>query len=583
MLKKTFIILAPFILLLGALSISLIPDFYRISITPPGKTYTMLHNHLTDYFYYLSLMHQGYEGKWLTTSRMTPEDFQPALAQTFFALLGNLARMLNISLPETYFISRIIFGIILMLSVIFLIRRIYENPKSRILAGFLVFFSTGFWTVSNHFGKLSIDQFLSFWTRMNPVLRTTYLPHHVLSTALGILSVVFLSDALKKEDFKKVILAGFCGFMAGFIYFASMINIFGGIIVSFAVFVLPKVITKNGGTVRLKVKPISIFFLYFFLCGLSFLYLWALTRTTFPWSSYTSPVGSFVFGLTIVSFAASLGPTFILTLLGIKQIASEEKWLPKLLLGWVVFPFIGIAVISRIYWRFADAYYLEAASYIPLGILAVYGIEFLREKILRHEFRDILFRVLSLAFPSRSIHLALGPLARATRSNMKVGETHVVKKKITAFVLLIILTAYFSVPIISSVRAEMQKNGPYYYNIYIPDEIMDGIKWLDNNTKKESVVLTGADFGSIIPAYTHNRVVYGHGSGTYNIREKRQDLILFFQQKKPIQAKEILQRYNVAYVFYTVDTDKPAKDFISVLPLESVFENNSVKIFKVTK
>ncbi len=539
-LRKIFIILTPFILLLVALTISLIPDFYRISITPAGKTYTLLHNHLTDYYYYLSLMHQGFEGNWLLTSRVTSENFQPVFAQTFFALLGNLARVFHVSLTATYFISRIAFGGILMLAVLFLVRKIFRNKYYRIFACLMVFFSTGFWAVSITNGKFIIHQFLTFWTRMDPMLRTTYLPHHVFSTALGILSVVFLSEALERSDLKKVIVAGLCGFLAGFIYFASMINIFGGMLVSFIIFLLPAIITKSSVPFKLKIFRIFLFFLYFLLSGLSFVYLFQLSRTTFPWSSYNSVTGSFVFDVTLVDYIASLGPTFLLALLGLKSIISGKGWLPKLLLGWAIFPFAGLFFISRIYWQFANAYYLEAASYIPLGILSVYGLDVIKNKVSG-------------------------------------------KKKGVILILTAVLAVYFSIPLYSSVRQEMQKNGPYYYNIYISNEVLAGISWLDLYTPAKSVVLSGGDFGSIIPAYTHNRVVYGHKAGTYNAIEKIQDVNLFFSQKDKNLAWQILRRYGVSYVFYAADTDPPGKEFIESLPLSKVFENNAVIIYKTNK
>lgn len=521
------------ILLLGALIISIIPDFYRISITPAGKTYTLLHNHLTDYYYYLSLMRQGFEGNWLLTTRMTPETFQPVFAQTFFALLGNLARVFHVSLPVTYLVSRIVTGVILMLVVLLLVRKIFKNRYYRIFACLMVFFSTGFWTVSSVSGKLSVNQFLTFWTRMDPILRTTYLPHHVISTALGILSIVLLSEALERSDLKKVIPAGICGFLAGFIYFASMINILGGVVIAFMTFLCVSFIKKQKG-----VPGKTFFFLiYFGISVLSFAYLLVLAKTTFPWSSYANAGERFTFGFFVSEYIGALGPALLLALLGIGTVIRGKSWLPKLLLGWAIFPFAGLLIINKIYWQFADIYYLEAASYIPLGILAVYGWKVLEQRIFH-------------------------------------------KIKGSAVIFAVILILYFIPPLVFSFQKEISRYSPYLYNIYIPDEILAGIRWLDINTPAQSVVLAGGYFGSIIPAFTHNRVVYGHPASTFNAIEKMQDLLLFFSQKDKNLAGEILKKYGVSYVFYAADTDPPGNDFIKSLPLTEVFENNSVKIYK---
>lgn len=534
--RKTIIILTPFILLLLALVISIIPDLYRLSITPTGKTFPLIHNHITDYYYYLSLMHQGYEGNWLLTSRMTPENFPPVFAQTFFVILGQLSRIGNISLVSIYFLSRVIFAILLMLTVINIIKTFFKSNKHIILASFLVFFSTGFWTITNTSGQLSINQFLTFWTRMDPILRTTYLPHHLASTILGFFSLILLSQGLDKSNIKKIILAGVSGLLAGLIYFASMVNILGGVAIIFLAFLCISLIKKPRQTFG-KIPP---FLIYFGISLLSFLYLLGLARTIFPWSTYTTAGEKFTFGFFVSEYIGALGPTLMLSLLGVGFILKGKTWLPKFLLGWAIFPFVGLLFINKIYWQFADIYYLEAATYIPLGILSAYGWKVLEQRIFQ-------------------------------------------KIKGSAVIFAIILLIYFIPPIVFSFQKELSRFTPYYYNHYIPNEVLDGIKWLDTYTPKESVVLAGGYFGSIIPAYSHNRVVYGHPANTYKAAVKSQETDLFFSQKDASLSAEILRKYNVSYVFYALDNDPPSREFIQSLRLRGVFENNIVKIFKIDK
>src|SRR3989304_1947962 len=115
------------ILLLFALIISIFPDLYRFFITPPNTTFPLIHNHPEDYFYYLSFMHQGYEGNLLITSRMTSENWTPQLVYTFFASLGHFARLTNLSLPWVYFLSRLLGGTVLLSLCLYITRLIFRK------------------------------------------------------------------------------------------------------------------------------------------------------------------------------------------------------------------------------------------------------------------------------------------------------------------------------------------------------------------------------------------------------------------------------------------------------------------------
>src|SRR4030042_2431864 len=109
MTKKIFrsFFLIPVLLSLLAIILSVTPDILRVRNAYPDTTFPLIHNNAPDYFYYLSLMRQGYDGRILLTSRMTPEGFPPVFPPTFFALLGHLPRLSGLSLYHIYFLSRI--------------------------------------------------------------------------------------------------------------------------------------------------------------------------------------------------------------------------------------------------------------------------------------------------------------------------------------------------------------------------------------------------------------------------------------------------------------------------------------------
>lgn len=529
-------ILLIFILL--GLAISLIPDIYRLIITPKGTIFPLIHNHQEDYFYYLSLMRQGFEGNILLTTRMTPEHFSPALAQTFFAMLGGIARISGIGTPLIYFLARIIIGTGLLATIIFLAKKVYKDNNYIILASFLAIFSTGFWTLTTDKSKaLGVIQYLTHWTKLDPVIRTTYLPHHLLSTILAILSIVELSRAYKSKSWQKGIAAGLLAALGGFIYFGTFINFLGALGILLMLLIVRNFLLNK--IKSLEIKSFSIFAIYILFASISFVYLFWLSKNEFPWSAYDRVGENFTLYLPFLHYIYSLGPTFILTLIGLPILFSRLTFLNGFLISWALFPFVGLFVLSKILWRYGNVFYLESSNYIPLGILSVYGL--------------------------KQLYQVLG------------------RKKIYAVLGMTLLVIYFIPPLSSSVVAESTRLAPYFYNQFIPKDIMSGMIWLDENTPKESVVLSGGYFGNIIPAFTHNRVVYGHPANTYNAGEKIADTNLFFGQKDLREDRDILRKYNVSYIFYAPDTSPPMADFISALPATIVFEKSGVKIYKVDR
>ncbi|OGG13454.1 hypothetical protein A2773_00405 [Candidatus Gottesmanbacteria bacterium RIFCSPHIGHO2_01_FULL_39_10] len=515
--------------------LSITPDIYRLIIAPANTTFPLIHNYSEDYFGYLQYMHQGLEGRWLITSRFTPEKFIPYFVYTFYSLLGHISRITHITLPWMYFLSRIIFSITLSFCILLIISKLFSKYKL-IIAILFVLFATGFWTIasqslalvpSTHL--LPVYQFLSYWSHFDPIARTTYIPHHLLSTTLGLLSIYFLVSALEENNIKKGVLAGLLGLISGFIFYSTMINILGGITIGIII-----IIFRNKNTSLFS----FIFYLliYFLLSSLSIIYLYFLSHTTFPWTLYDDLKQRFYFPVSFPEYILALGPTFLLTLIGLKEILKEKKLLTKFLLGWAIFPFFGFFFLLPIFPKYGNMMFLEATSYIPLGILAVYGI-----------------------------------------NQLKI----IIKNRKICISLLTILFLYFLPPLTSSLQKEITMFPPYIYNLYIPTDILKGIDWLDKNSPPEAVVLSGGYFGNVIPAFSHNKVVYGHKDATYQASLKHEEMLIFFSQNDIPKAKEILLKYRVSYIFYSLDTDPPKDEFIKSLNLQKIYENSKVKIFKI--
>lgn len=545
--RVIFEYLAYAVIMVASILISVLPDIQRIRQTPPGTTFPLIHNHHNDYFSYLSYMHSGLEGDWLTTVRISSAHYQPQPIYTFFVALGHLSRISGISLPWMYFAARIVFGILLQLSCLLLLQRIFSRARDRLSGLFLLAFSSGFWTFTAVDQSWQIDQYLSFWTRFDPIMRTTFLPHHTAATMLIILSILAVHKAIHAHRVVYAILAGFLGFSGGILYHGAVTNVVGAFGIFFAIIVIGYTVNKLWGrsifapplfTIRIFLHHIGPFTLYGSMSMLSLLYVYYLSQTTWPWTISNNLANEFTFWLPFFDYLMMLGPTTLLTIIGSKKLFSATSFLPFLLAGWALFPFIGIYFITPHYPRYGNMIFMEAAHYIPLAILAVYGLQQIRSWA------------------------------------GKYGS----KASLAA---LIILALYFIPAQADSVQKEINTYSTGLYNFYIPDPVTEGFVWLDSHTPKGSTVLSGGLFGAIIPAFTHNYVVFGDDMETYQMQKEHEDMLLFFSQSDPVKGRALLEKYKVQYVFYALDTDPPKQEYIGPLGLSEVFAKDRVVIYKV--
>ena len=524
------------VLILGTVLLSILPDLHHLRIASPGSTYPLLHNYVHDYYGYLSEMKDGYDGKWLVSYRGTAEHNRPIFIYTFFIVLGKFARILNLSLPLTYFIARIVFGIGLLLSSLWLISKIFKSHLLRLTALFLVAESSGFWKLGSDNNLFNVRQYIEFWTHYDPINRTTFLPHHLISHMFGVFTIGLVAEAIVNRKVWYAVLAGILGVLAAISYHGTMTNILG----TWGIFLPFWLIFTRNQTLKKRLTSVYIFTVFAVFTSLSLLYMLSLAYTVWPWTINSDLAGRLSFNISFREYVGVLGPTFILSLIGIPIILKSPMLLPKFLLCWSLFPFLGIFYLTRIFPQWSNQPYMEATSYIPFAILSVFGLQSVSEIIPR-------------------------------------------LKRLVYAVILLLLTIYFVPAHITSILRNIDARNPNMYTDYLPNNQMEGFVWLDKNTPEGSIVLAGGFTSAPLIAFTHNYVVYMDNVTTFRSGEKMSDLLLFFSQKNPIEGRAILQKYNIDYVFFSYDTDLPEDDFIKALPLTERFRKDRVVIYSVEK
>lgn len=523
------------LLIFTALLISFIPTFYHLSIAPNTAVFPLIHNNHPDYYFYLSLMRQGYEGSWHVVSRFTPEKFTPQFVQTFFVALGHASRILSIDLPVMYTLARLILGFAVALSAYILTTFLYRRKIVHIAALFFVLFGSSFWLLKEN----QVHQFMTFWTWFDARERVTFIPHHLFGTFAIILSLIFLLNYLKSKKWRYLASACLAGVVGTFVNPISLGNLFFAIIIF-----IPLFLTANSKHLK-GIGKETILPLFFFLgiCAIPLFYLLTTVYTTFPWNTYNPTRGMLTFPISPKEYILGLGPVFIFALLGLKHIFGRRDFLPILILSWFIAPFIGIFILSK-YLNLGNVYFLYAAHYIPVGIIGAVGF------------------INSVDFAARKLK---------------------VKQPFILLLLLTILALYYAGSWYGSIKRETSRWTPNNYNIFLPKDFLSSFEALNEKSTPDCVVLSGQSLGDIIPAYTHCRTVTAHPVNTYNFAQKNEEVQTFFAQNNPDFASKLIKKYNISYILFVSDTARPDPVFIAELDVRLIYQNPRVSIFQINK
>lgn len=509
--------------------------FYYTSIAPAGTVFPLIHNHNFDYNFYLSLIRQSLEGRWLFITRFSPEVFPPRFVYFTFLLLGKAAQITHLDLTHVYLLSRLVFGITFIYLIYLLIRLTFSKRKERLLAFFLTLFGTGFWTLTRGAnGELIINRFLNFWTEIDFLERFVYLPHHLLGKVLMIGALIALYQSIILKRKKLLVLAIITGFLSGLSSPYALANLELTLTITL---VLSAILF--GKDKSMLVRIISNILLFIVFSSLSLVYLRIIEQGTYPWNNYLG-WEKVDFPISATHLIYSLGPNFIFTLIALPHLLKTKRLIYIILISWILTPWFGIFVLSRLS-LLSNVRFLSSSYFIPLGILGSIGIGI---------------------------------------ASAKLSQFFKLNRHLILILLLIILTFIFAIDIRTSLAGQLKSFSPNHYNIFIPKSVLSSFQFLSTSTPADSVVLSQGFMGNLIPAYSHNKTVRGHPNASYNYDQKDGEIGRFFSQEDINFSRNLLNKYKVEYVFFSLDTPPPNEKFLNDLGLERIFGNEAVNIFK---
>jgi hypothetical protein len=127
--------------------------------------------------------------------------------------------------------------------------------------------------------------------------------------------------------------------------------------------------------------------------------------------------------------------------------------------------------------------------------------------------------------------------------------------------------------------ANAQARDPW---LYLRRDEARVLEWMDANLPQRTLVLASPESGMFIPAYTAERVIYGHPFETANADTEKEAVMRFFQagQAGAQAAADFLVQRKVAYIFYG-----PRERALGALPegidLRPVYTSGDVTLYQV--
>ena len=129
-----------------------------------------------------------------------------------------------------------------------------------------------------------------------------------------------------------------------------------------------------------------------------------------------------------------------------------------------------------------------------------------------------------------------------------------------------------------SISAVTQNNP----NLVMRDSLSDGLQWINSYVLDGSIILTSPQIGLYIPAYTNQRVIYGHPYETANAKLNQANAEAFFSRMDKSEQQKYLIDEDIDFVLTNVDTDNLSPKY-SPDYLDLEYKSEDVKIYSAKK
>lgn len=537
------------ILILSVVLFSFTPTFYELGQSgklSPSRSFELVHNYYTDYNFYLSRIREGYDGNWFLHEIYTNEPHKATIIQELYLLMGQADRFIPddaFAIPASYYVARAVLGVLLLALVAWAATMLFPSRFWYIVAFFMVVTSAGWPLVATVSNGWRFNNYMPWWTVLEPLQRITFIPH-IMAAQAGLLFLVVAGGSISTLKRKgNWILLGIIATLVGIAMPQALMTVYGvyGLLIVIE-YVFEK---KTDGIIpRILIGVISVWTILYFLPLLS----------QYPWKRLVDFEILHPITFSYMEYLKTLGVSLPLGFLGsgIVLWKKDTKWYP--IVAWAIgVPLVVLLMLVKPIQH--PLRFTEMAAYIPLGLLTAYvcmrAFQFLQKKKVSPVVGSVV-----MTFPF--LFILYGGLAMY---HQYLWQKDFVDQKIIA--------GWPAIPMNN-------------YIVYPSKGFIDAIGFIDSSTDTQSIILTELTAGNFIPARTGRRVYVGHENTSY----KEEKLVLakeFYQGKTdPKAAYAWMQKEGITHVFVGPEEklDMTGVDLPTVYPfLRQVYTNPDATIY----
>lgn len=539
-----------FLISFGIIFLGQIPIILHFLQTPPGYYYPLIDRPSFSESYYLALIRFGMEGGLLTKVPYVVSPHQGSFIQILFPLIGKIGNFFPLGSPEIFAIFRIVGGLILLSSSVFLLRLILPKTQARVAyILFLLVQPIPFLDPQNLLPGYFEDFDHFIWHFGEAARRVSMMaPHYTLGKGLAVLSLACLILFLKKKKVRFALMGAIVGFLAGIIYPPPVFILLSSIVVSLPFVLLSylKLWEKSRSVLHFtRFEMITKQVLPGMLVPIGYLFALLLLQYEvgkgYPWNmwnrvelGWNDPSMHFEW-----SYLHIIGVFLLISPFGLFPILKEKKlqtigifltvWAVS---GFLLFPFANFLSIGK--FRFT-----EGVQILPLAIISMWGI---------------------------------------------VGRTVRLPRLASANLIIVCVILYFLFWSFFSTQWSKDRLKGWFTNVYFRPKELEALKFLQT-VPKDSVILAGLYQSNYIPVFARVKTLIGF-SDFYQSHEEfakeKSDVDLILSGQKPIdETKKYIHDRRVEYVYLEVDPNQKAAVYPGLL--ERVFENGNFEIYEVKK
>jgi hypothetical protein len=559
-----------------------------------NRSFELVHNFYTDYNFYLSRIRQGLEGNLTVHEKYTSESHKGSFIHIMYLAMGWVGRFVRVPWDRTgdiYHMARIILAMTLLLITAEIAKRSFSSWWWKIIA-FLFAVTASSWPifVTMDDGAFRFGGYMPWWSVMDSLQRITFIPHLLAGQALLAFILFEASNMKVMMRHGNWIFLGVMAFILGIIFPPGLIFIVAGmgamIVVEFF-YDFRKISKKN--ILSWLFTHIVGRMMIGIIASPSLIYLQLMT-SFFPWKQLALADIQRPLPFKYIEYLQAMGPILPVGLIGLVLAMFKKSREMLMTVAWVLAWIICLIVFNFIPAQ-SPLRFSEMIPHVPLGILSAYLFYVLYKQITKDT--SVLLYIKSHSKIGIKFLYQTGIILKP-----KILPYSQVKHNILATVLLIIPVGYICLNIAymhsswlwqrDFVDHKMTAEYPLVptgsYVMYPLTDFLSAIRFIQDHTSRDTIILSDTTAGNYIPVYSGNYVYVGHDN-TVNSDEKKMFVSAFYNGKMPIeQALDWLNRENLHYVFFGPQEHEDGGIFdlsATYSFLEPIYQGDYVTVYHV--